>query len=63
MARNTVHTTAPNPITGFFTRVTDMTPAPSCGASLSATVKKDHSECRVQKRNPNCRGTVGAKDG
>ncbi len=39
------------PITGSFTRVTDMTPAPSCGASLSSTVKQDHSECRVQKRN------------
>ncbi len=32
--------TAPNPITGFFTRVTDVTPAPNCGASLSATVKQ-----------------------
>ncbi len=32
--------TAPNPITGFFTRVTDVTPAPSCGASFSATVKQ-----------------------
>ncbi len=32
--------TAPNPITGFFIRVTDVTPAPNCGASLSATVKQ-----------------------
>ncbi len=54
---------APNPITGLFTRVTDVTPAPSCGASLSATVEQDHSECCVQKRNSNCRGTVGAKGG
>ncbi len=34
--------TAPNPITGFFTRVTDVTPAPSCGAALSSTAKQGY---------------------